>query len=102
MWKKYCNRGHWFPCQGLLLAGIFALGMLLLAAGGCASTSEIVHRGAELNDDAVGAAQFVICRGASIGAIRRAYGQNEFDTMIWREFCDQADADVFTPLSGEK
>lgn len=66
---------------------------LVLGLAGCGTTAEIVERGADANDAALNAAVFTICSGASIGSVRRKFGdrmeawttlcqtEEEFDTL---------------------
>jgi len=61
--------------------------ILLIMAGfmaGCASLNTAIDKGAEANDAAVQAAEFAICNGASIGSIRRSFGNRP---EVWRELC---------------
>ena len=51
---------------------------------GCTTTAEVVDKAADANDAAIRAAEFTICYGASVGSIRRAYGEREAE---WRTFC---------------
>lgn len=59
-----------------------------LMVAGCGGMSDLTKKGAEVNDDAVQAAEFAICYGASVGAIRRAYGDRP---EVWRELCETTD-----------
>ena len=54
---------------------------------GC-SLSDIGIKGAEINDTAVDTAVFTLCWGASIGSIRREFGDKP---EIWKELCASAD-----------
>jgi len=65
----------------------------LLVLFGCDTVpvKELANRGADLNDDALEAAEFTVCYGASVGSIRRKYGSSEL-AKIWREFCNQTDS----------
>jgi len=58
---------------------------------GCGTTREVVDKGAEANDAALNAAEFVICRGASIGSIRRKYSSPEL-SAVWQDICKENDA----------
>ena len=66
--------------------------IIVLFMPGCALISD---KGAELTDQALTAAEFTICRGTSIGSIRRHYGGAE-GARIWKEFCNSIDD--FTPI----
>lgn len=65
---------------------------------GCAGVENVIERGAQANDSAVKSAEFVICQGASVGSIRRAYG-TEDRAALWRELC--ATGTHFTPEPNE-
>lgn len=58
--------------------------LLLLTLPGCAQLGPLVNRGAEANDRAVQAAEFTICNAASVGSIRRAYGDR---VSVWQDLC---------------
>ena len=55
---------------------------------GCETTAEIVERGADANDAAVNASVFAICHGASVGSIRRKFG-NQIE--VWQGLCQSED-----------
>ena len=78
-----------------LFVVIFVI-FILAQLSGCARIQKVVDAGAEANDAALLSAEFVICRGASVGAVRRHYGTKEM-AAVWREFCQNADGDNFTP-----
>ena len=44
---------------------------------GCGILPNAIEKGSEINDGAVSASLFTLCRGASIGAIRREFGTPE-------------------------
>lgn len=63
---------------------------LLLAAAvlimvGCTTLPEAAQKGAEINDGAVDTAIWTLCYGASVGAIRREFGQRP---DVWLTLCD--------------
>jgi len=69
-----------------------ALIVLLLA--GCSTTPAIhgsidtaAEAGTKAADDSREAAEFVLCRGMSIGAWVRRYGQNKALADAWRVIC---------------
>lgn len=66
---------------------IIILSLLLLP--GCAGMSALFSKGAEINDDALTAAEAVICKGASIGSVMRRYGISEEKALAWKEMCTQ-------------
>ncbi len=51
--------------------------ILLLGLGGCTSLTPLLKAGAEINDEAVNAATFTLCYGASVGSIRRSFTLEE-------------------------
>ena len=74
---------------------LIAAALIGLAAPGCTSyVHRAVDRAAEVSDDALNAAEFTICRGASIGSIRRHYGEPS-RARIWAALCNSTDA--FSP-----
>lgn len=50
--------------------------------------SSYFRKGAELNDDALKAAEAVICKGASVGSIMRRYN-TEAKAKAWKELCSK-------------
>lgn len=66
---------------------------VLLILSGCASqpglniaSERAVVVGRELNDEAINVSVFTICEGASVGAVRRKFGDEE-GAMIWKLLC---------------
>ncbi len=47
--------------------------LLVTTLAGCSTMVGLADKGAELNDEALVAAEFAICNGASVGAIERRY-----------------------------
>ena len=71
--------------------------LLIVAAfslSGCVTVGEVIDTGAEANDEAVSAARFVICSGASVGSIRRAFSSPK-EVEAWKSLCMD---DEFIPL----
>lgn len=71
---------------------------------GCGSLQEVgenaLVKGARINDSALVASEAVICRGASVGAILRKYGQDKTKARAWRDLCvesNPAAADIIAP-----
>jgi len=58
--------------------------LIILNISACASTAEIVDRGKNANDAAVNSCVFVLCYGASVGAIQRKFGSNP---EVWEDLC---------------
>lgn len=67
---------------------------VLLAAvlSGCAYVPVVANRAADANDEAVRSAEWVICKGASVGSIRRAYGDRP---AVWADLCRESAASEF-------
>jgi len=59
------------------------------------ATEQAVIIGAQINDDILDAAEFTICYGASIGSIRRRFGDPE-RSQVWQDLCNPADE--FAPI----
>lgn len=74
---------------------LFFVGLAVFLAG-CESMGRITDAGAEANDEAIHAAETVICRAASVGSVRRAYGDRP---EAWRQLCEPG-AD-FSPVGDE-
>lgn len=71
--------------QRVLIALVLAsLIVFALVASGCAYVPVAVDKASQANDEAVTSAEFVICRGASIGSIRRAFGDRP---DVWAGLC---------------
>jgi len=68
--------------------GILFLPVVLL--GGCGTLTPAVQQAAKVNDEAVRVAEFALCHGASVGAIRRHYGTPD-RAAIWRSLCNSTD-----------
>lgn len=60
---------------------------LTFSLAACAAVGPAVDRIAQANDAALAAAELEICRGASIGAIMRKYGQDPIKARAWRDMC---------------
>lgn len=57
-----------------------------LMLSGCSMLGKIAEMGAETNDEAVRSSKFVICKGASIGAILREFDTKE-EAAGWIQLC---------------
>ena len=69
-----------------------AIAAMVLALAGCVPSADdvrsvAVSRGAELTDNLVADALFILCRGASIGSIRRAFGDSQRRADAYYEMC---------------
>ena len=84
--KRMVRTGIIFYALSFLLLVLFAA-----VSTGCAS-SRVAQVGAEINDQAREGAEFTLCNGISVGAWRRAYGDNPGKTEGWRALCQVPDA----------
>lgn len=73
---------------------VLTLALALTLLAGCAYKEPIVAMAAKFNDTALSDAEFMICRGASVGAVRRAYGTPE-RAELWSDLCTEEQG--FTP-----
>lgn len=74
---------------------VMALVVVIVAAfmqAGCAYVPVAVDKASEANDEAVRAAEFTLCRGASVGSIRRAFNDRPH---VWAELCRESAAEEF-------
>lgn len=82
---------------GAILGGIYFVLIftvffaVLVLLTGCSSVDRITTAGAKASDQAISAAEFTICHGASVGSIRRSYGSPE-RSRIWADLCNSADS----------
>lgn len=72
---------------------------ILIGLSGCARLQKVVRAGADANDNAVKAAIFTICRGASIGAIRREFGKDPQSVFAWGALCSRKGFSPFNSVS---
>ena len=59
----------------------------ILFLSGCTTITGLWQSGAKANDAALTASEAIICKGASVGAIQRKYGQDKAKASAWRELC---------------
>lgn len=75
----------------------FIGGFLSLVLCGCGQTLKVVDEAGRINDQALLSAEFIICRGASVGSVRRNFGSQE-RAELWRKLCTSyGQEDNFTP-----
>ncbi len=67
---------------------IVLLVYLGITSGCSLSLADIGTKGAEYNDTAVDTAKFTLCGGASVGSIRREFGDKP---EVWKALCEQDD-----------
>ena len=74
---------------------ILLLIWIMASVNGCASyVDRAVDKAAQVSDEALNAAEFTICKGASVGSVRRHYGSPD-KARIWAALCNSTD--VFSP-----
>lgn len=72
----------------------YAAFVILAALGGCASfnalQSGVADRGAAVSDEVRDTAEFALCKGITVGAWIRAYGNSPERAQAWRTLCSQS------------
>lgn len=69
----------------------------LLALSGCTQALKVADEAGRINDQALLSAEFVMCRGASVGSVRRNFGSKE-RAELWKKLCTgYGQEDNFTP-----
>lgn len=58
-----------------------------LLLSGCSGVPMYVDRASGAYDESLSAAELWVCRGASIGSVVRAYGQDDATWAAWRQLC---------------
>lgn len=79
---------------------LIILAITLLFLSGCSTLDRMVSAGVEANDNALIAAEFTICKAASIGSIMRRYGVSEDKAKAWKELCTQDEEAVPIIIGG--
>lgn len=79
----------------LMSITLFALIILFsLLASGCAEFSAVrsgvASHGANAADQALSTAEWGVCKGVTMGAWQRRYGNNPRKTMGWRDLCSES------------
>ena len=75
----------------------FVVGLLLLLSA-CSAVNTIATKGAEISDTALTNAEWMMCKGASVGSVKRRYGVTLERANLYREFCDgSGEANVIAP-----
>ncbi len=79
------------------IMGIAAV-FLLLGACGSVYSSTVVDKAASSADDVLLAAEWTACYGASVGAVKRKYGQSVERAEAYKNYCDGVgEANVVAP-----
>lgn len=70
----------------------------LVTLGGCELADtllpQVKERGAEVGDRLLDEAEWYICNGARVGAIRRRYGKDEASAAAYNKRCNTADTKI--------
>ena len=90
----YC----WRPI--VLVLALFLAGCGLTPQGDFAR-SAIASKGAEIMDQGLANAEWFVCKGASVGSVKRRYGQSQEMAEIYKAFCRRADDQVDVIELGE-
>lgn len=70
-----------------------------MALSGCTTLAPGVQRAADAYDESLQAAELWMCRGASVGAVVRAYGHSDEQWAAWRTLCGYTGVSI--PITGE-
>jgi hypothetical protein len=72
----------------------YALVLVLAALAGCSAIPQyeaakpvVIDKASQANDEALVDAMLVICRGVSVGAWQRAFGNSPERAAAWRTLC---------------
>ena len=81
----------------LKLGFALALGLML---GACEYTDGAKVKGAGLADKGLTEAEWLLCYAATIGSVKRRYGQTVERASTYKQFCDGSEAaNVIVPLT---
>jgi len=72
----------------------FLVLIVLLSLTGCSVLDLAIGKAAKVNDEALKAAEFSICNGASVGSVKRRFNTPKL-AKLWRELCEEKQG--FTP-----
>lgn len=64
------------------------IAVAVLVISGCAQLQFATQQGAEVADGALAGGAFTICTAATVGSIRRRYGNNPEQMAAWQLFCE--------------
>ena len=62
--------------------------ILVLLLGGCETTDAVKGKGATFADRGLTEAEWLVCNAASIGSVKRRYGQTVERANTYKAFCD--------------
>jgi hypothetical protein len=83
----------------LPLAAVLFLVFVAFSMAGCAAIVPAVQKVRAANDAVLGAAEFEICEAATIGAVKRRYGQDKVKARAWRDLCVESNNSVVELVS---
>lgn len=86
------GRGAWL--YRALLAAVAAW-IVSLSLSGCVSLQEAGESKLDLSRKAISVAEWELCQGASVGAIRERYGVSNDRINAWRRLCADQSSDLF-------
>ena len=66
---------------------ITLIALLAASLTGCANLGDLAQEGADAADRAAASAEFVMCRGTSVGAVMRAYAVTPERWDAWLTLC---------------
>lgn len=70
-----------------------AIALTLALLAGCAQYGAvkggIVDQASQISDEALASSQLMLCRGITVGAWTRAYGNDAAKAAAWRTLCAQ-------------
>ncbi len=88
------------------MAAMAVLTFASLTLGGCGFTSYgdlardlASEKGAQAMDEGLVNAEWFLCKGASVGAVQRRYGQNSAKADAWKELCLDSGDVISVPTS---
>jgi hypothetical protein len=88
----------WKPI--VYLGGALVALAVVSMLNGCSTLGPAVDQAiagaAKANDEAIRSAEFTLCSGASVGAVRRAYGSPE-RAKVWQDLCNSTDQFIPSP-----
>ncbi len=77
---------------------------LLFLAGCVSSTGNVLKgavqmRGAMVADEGLASAKWYVCKGATVGSIKREYGRTMEDADTYRRFCEGSAVGAANPVA---
>lgn len=75
------------------------LAISLTLISGCSTIQNYIGKVADANDEAIKAAEFAICKGASVGSVLRRYDTPE-KAKAWADLCESKNSVADIVVSG--